>query len=514
MTTRRDSELAKGAIYLAPLACGSLLPLLTLPIFTRFLTPEDYGVLALAQVYATFAVGLSHFGLPVGYERNFFQYNTDVQRAELFYSTLAFVTGALLLFGTATWLFEDQISRWIIGSSAHAPLLVWVFCQTGLIGVKGYFLTYFRNTGNAKAFARCELFDGIATAIVSLVLVAYLRVGVVGLVWGHIAATTLVLLILGYRFLRTLPVRGSWPILLDSLRLSLPLTPRIFFGVLGTQADKYLIGLLGSTGGVGIYSIGQRFGNLVFLFMTALQNVFGPRVYQLMFELDERGGRAIGAYLTPFAYLSVAPALVLSLFAEELVAVLTPASFRGAAPILMVFSIYFAILFFGKINGNQLIFRRKTHITSLLTLAGIVLSLAFSVPMILRWGVIGAAYAALVGGVASGIIALALAQHYYRIEWEWGKLGWIFGLLAGSATLLFVLGGAAYWIHLVIKLGALGGYGYLGIRQGMFSRETWTAARDALVSPRAATAPGARGTSTQPLGPVPVRGTAAGPLPS
>ena len=67
----KEQQIRNSFIYLLPTGIGNLIPILTLPIFTRILTKEDYGVLALAQVYAIFVSGLANFGLTIGYERNF-----------------------------------------------------------------------------------------------------------------------------------------------------------------------------------------------------------------------------------------------------------------------------------------------------------------------------------------------------------------------------------------------------------------------------------------------------------
>ena len=52
-------------------------------------------------------------------------------------------------------------------------------------------------------------------------------------------------------------------LLKQQLKLSLPLTPRIFFGVINNQFDRYMLGILNSLVGVGIYDIGQKLQILV-----------------------------------------------------------------------------------------------------------------------------------------------------------------------------------------------------------------------------------------------------------
>ena len=108
------------------------------------------------------------------------------------------------------------------------------------------------------------------------------------------------------------------------MKLSFPLTPKVFFGVINSQFDKYMIGFLNSLGGVGIYHIGQRLANVSYLFMNAIQNIYAPEVYNKMFNLEKKeGGEQIGKYLTPYIFISILGALITSIFSEEIVKIMT-----------------------------------------------------------------------------------------------------------------------------------------------------------------------------------------------
>jgi O-antigen/teichoic acid export membrane protein len=309
-------------------------------------------------------------------------------------------------------------------------------------------------------------------------LVVYLQSGVFGIVWGQLLASALIFSALVFRFLRRLPFSLSWPILKESLKLSFPLTPRIFFGVIGNQFDKYMIGLLSSIGGVGIYSIGQKVANIVSTFMTAIQNVFAPQVYQRMFDSGERNRNSIGSYLTPFVYLSVAAALLIALFSEEVIFVLSPEPYWGATDVVVILSMFYGSLFFGK--QPQLIYAKKTYVTSILTLVGIALNVAINIPFILTWGTIGAAWGTFTAGILSGAISFLVSQHYYRIDWECRRLSMIYGIFFISSLLLLLM--RHFEINYLIRLASKGIilalYAYLGMKLNVLSAENLAMVRN------------------------------------
>lgn len=486
----KEKQIKNSFIYLLPIIAGSILPFVSLSIFTRILTREDYGVLALAQVYAIFVSGLANFGMTAAYDRNYFQYRSNpLETAKLLYSILLFVTLNFLFLAGLTFVFRGTLSKLIIGSVEHGNILFWAFCAQFFTGVSYYYFTYFKNSETAKDFAVYTIALSITNLIISVFLVAYLRIGVIGLVYAQLCSGAIIFSVLSYKFITTLKPSFSRSIFIESLKISYPLTPRIFLGVIGTQFDKYMIGLLATIGGVGIYSIGQRVSNTIFVFMTAIQNVFSPQVYKKMFDLKEKGGEAIGKYLTPFAYVCISVALLVSLFSEEIISILTPPSYHGAIDIVIILSMFYGFMFFGKLNGNQLIFTKKTHITSLLTMVSIGLNVGFNIPFIMKWGTIGAAWGTLLSGLISGGISFAVSQHYYEIKWEYKKMGAIFFIFFASAILMILMRhfSVAYEFRLILKCVAIFSYVYLGIKLKVITMENYTLIKNMIPLRRVAT---------------------------
>lgn len=433
---------------------GSLLPIITLPIFTRYLTVEDYGVYALIIAFSVFASGVANFGLTIGYERNFFEANGNTQKiAALLYSTLSFVVSTSLIIGFFTFLFRSQLASWIIGSAKYGELMVWAFFSYSTTTLKSYFLTYFKNTENPKSFVWYSIDENLLNVGFSLFFVTYLKIGVSGLIFGQLIASTIVLIVLSYKFLNRMPFAFSYDMLRESLKLSVPLTTRIFFGVLGTHFDKYLINLLGSLGGVGIYSLGQKIANIVFVFMTSVQNVYAPQVYKRMFELEQpESGRAVGSYLSLFAYISVAGGIFVALFSEEIIQILTPPSYHKSIEVVTILSLLYASHFFGK--QPQLIFAKKTGIISIMTLTSIFINILINIPFIKLWGYMGAAYGSLLSGIIINVISFNVSQRYFFIHWERAKLIGMYSLLvlAIVSTIMLREFDLDYWIRLFAKL--------------------------------------------------------------
>lgn len=480
---RQEIQIRNSLVFLLPVAVGVLIPIVTLPVFTRYLATEAYGAWALATAFGAFGSGLANFGLILGFERNFFQYTSVRERSALLYSTLVFILTALAVLSIVIWVVRDQIARFVTGTNNYGNLFFWAFCAVGIASLKSYYLIYFRNTHNAKAHVRYSLYESVLKAMLAVFFVAYLRMGAIGIVAGHIIGSLLVFAVLSVQFLIRLPFALSFSLLKGSLRISVPLIPQLLFKVVGSEFDKYAIGLLGSLGGVGVYSIGQRIARMVFSFTTALENVFAPQVYERMFVRSAGDRDRVGTYLTPFAYVSIGGALLVGLFSDEIVTVLADSTYHGAVVLVSILTIYYGLMFFGK--QPQLVFAEKTWIISVLSAFGIALNAGLVLVGITLWGTVGAAWGTMVAGAVHLFVFQAFGQRYYRIAWEYKALVKIFGLFFITILFAVILTQLelVYWLRLPVKIVLVFLYLRLGVHLDILNVQTLSLIRNAISRP-------------------------------
>jgi O-antigen/teichoic acid export membrane protein len=468
--SKQPQQVKAGALYLGATLLDSVVPLITLPLFTRVLRPEDFGILALAQVYALIVGGLANFGMATAYNRNYFEYCEDKQKTgELFFTTISFVAALSSLLLVLTFVFQDGLTKLFLRSDHHGALLLWALTANVLVNLRLFFLTYLRNTERPKQYVLNTVCLTFLTLIFSLYFVMIVQLGVVGIFCGQVLASSLVLLGLLIQFLRELPVGWNTKILKEELRIGSPTVPMAFFSVVSNHFDKYLLGLLATLDGVGVYSIGQKIANLNFTFSTSLQNVFSPQVYKKMFSGTAESKKEIGIYLVPFAYIICCVALLVILFADEILHVMAAPSFASAADIVIILTLFYTVLFFAKINGDQLIFAKKTHLTTILVLGAALLNIIVNIPFIKIWGAEGAAWATLLARSAAGVVIFIVAQRFFRIDWQVKPMALIFGSVFFLAIGLLVLRQqpVAYGALLIYKILALSFYLYMSRSIGL-----------------------------------------------
>ncbi len=431
-----SKNIKNSLLYLLPSLLGVVLPLISMPFFTRELQVKDYGILALCQAYAIFVNSISNFGLSISYERNFFEVD-ESSKIELLYANLVFVIFTYLFFGFLTYCFLVQILKFLNIPVGNSYMFIVTYFATGMTGLKSFYLIYFKNIEDAKKYVWYTIDESILGFILSIYFIMYLRIGVIGMVSSQFISSCFVFSLLSWRFLRQHSFSFNWGMLKSSLVISLPLTPRLLFGIIGTQFDKYLLGSLTSLGGVGVYSIAQKIATVVFTFISAVQNVWAPNVYKLMFSNENSSHSLIGNYLSPFYYVSVLFGLIISLFSEEILFVLAPIEYHGASQIIILLSILYCSYFFGK--QNQLIFAKKTYLISIITISGILLNVSFNYVFIKHFGLYGVGWGTLLSGLLTGVLGFVISQNHYKIEWNYRVISITTFIFIFSTLFLFYL---------------------------------------------------------------------------
>ncbi|MCB9771000.1 MAG: polysaccharide biosynthesis C-terminal domain-containing protein [Candidatus Omnitrophica bacterium] len=476
--TYQSRHVKSGLLYLGATLVDSVVPFITLPFFTRVLTVGDFGVLALAQVFALVAGGLANFGMATAYNRNYFEFYEDKKKTgELFFTTIGFVAILGAILGCVTFFLQDSLSQWIIRSAHYGQLLFFALLGNILINLRLFFLTYLRNVDRPKQYVGNTVVLSILNLGLSLYFVVIAKVGVIGIIYAQVISASIILVGLLMQFLKELPLGWNTKFLVDEIKIGSPTVPMVFFSAVSTHFDKYLLGLLSTIDGVGIYSIGQKIATLNFTFMTSLQNVFSPQVYKKMFVGTEESRAEIGHYLIPFAYVVCFVGLCIVLFADEILRILVPPAFYGACDIVIILTLFYAILFFAKINGDQLIYAKKTFLTTGLLMLAAILNIMVNIFFIQKWGAPGAAWATFIARLLSACIIFKVAQSFVRISWQVKTMTLIFGTLFLAAIGLLILRqqSFAYSYQLIYKLLFVGVYLFVGKNVGLLTKSNITA---------------------------------------
>ena len=271
----------------------SALNLLLLPLYVRFVTPAEYGVLATVTIVAAIVSVASNLKLDAAMRTFYFDYADDPDGLEAylrqtFSASLYFaivVYAAMLLAGPALFrlvFVHEELRFFPAGALALA---------TASIGacLAPYFV-YLRNSLSLLTLVRWQAALVAGTVACQVVLIVGFGLGLYGVLLGSLlpAATTLLLLCLSRPGLLT--TRLDWRLLAPSLRYTVPLLGLGLCQSLGTRLDRLVLERHIDLDSLGSYAIVAGLLGLLTVVLNTLDNVVRPYLYPGMRSAARRAG--------------------------------------------------------------------------------------------------------------------------------------------------------------------------------------------------------------------------------
>src|SRR5687768_7044247 len=149
-----------------------------LPLFTSYLTREDYGVSAVASVLTLLATGLFNLGTGNAMGICYFDLSDPKERPAVVWTTVGLVSASAAVLTTVAVLAAGPLSRLALGSPDHARVIGLAFLALALQTVAEPLWGYLRIEQRAWTFAVLSVFATMLTLTLSVAAVVVMRRGV------------------------------------------------------------------------------------------------------------------------------------------------------------------------------------------------------------------------------------------------------------------------------------------------------------------------------------------------
>jgi O-antigen/teichoic acid export membrane protein len=430
-----------GAAYTGASILSKLIAVALLPLYTRYLTPADYGaaeVLFSAVVAASIIVRL---GAIEALLRFYYKADEDpaaVLRssfAALFWATTA---GALLALPFAEPLSQALLDRPDAGLVRIAIGGLWV------LTLLEFLLTIFRLEERARPFFVTTMANVLVTIPVTVALVVGEGDGARGLLLGSYGTGAVFVagLIVVHR--RRLALLWDGPLLRRLMRFGLPTMPAELSLYSLNFIDRIILVRSAGLAEAGLYSLAVKFGQGVNVFVRGFQLAWPPLAYSIRDDEDAR--RAYSVVVTLFTAGCAFAVTAMWLLARWIVRALAAPDFFGSYKAVglvttgvTLYALYMVLVVILGRTG-------RTEFNLPATIAGTVVNVALNLALVPSMGIVGAGLAL----VASYIVVLALmyafTQRLFPVPYEWGRLARIVlvaGALVGIGELVMPTQGAA-----------------------------------------------------------------------
>jgi len=409
-----------SAIYGLGGLVSRILAVLLLPLYTRYLSPSDYGKVETLIALTTVVGIVLRMGIHSAFFRFYFDSSDPEARRLVLRTSFWFTMGMATVGLVAGLALSGAISRLLFGSADDSELVMAAF--VGLWAGMNYeqVTSLFRVEERSVAFVSASLTNIFLTIGATLLLVVALDKGPIGVIVGNFTGTLLVYAaLIAYRR-EQLGLQFDRSLLRRMNHFGVPLVPTALFLWVTNFSDRLFLVKLADTEEVGLYSVGVRIASALVLLLTAFRLAWPAFAYSI--EDDREARRTYGYVLTYLVFATTWVATALALLSPWIVEWIAAPAFASSSRIVgpLAFStVAFAAYIVVAIGVGR---AKRTQFNWIVTGAAAAVNVALNLLLIPPYGMMGAAVATIAAYTTMFVGMAWWAQRIYPVPYQWRRV--------------------------------------------------------------------------------------------
>ena len=424
-------------IYAAGMVLTKAIAFLMLPVYTRLLTPADYGVLQLISMFlevlsifagSRIAYGIFHF---------YHKANDEEAKRTVLSTAILLLTATFGLAAIATLTLAPAIAMLVFRE--HGAYVTYIrlaaisMAFESLIVVPNALFQIQQKSIRFVTFSLVRL--GMQLALNLLLLIVF-DMGVAGVLLSAVISNFLVGGFLAVRLLAMVRPRFSWPDARAFLRFGLPLVAMQIATFTFTFGDRYFLNKAGDTTAVGLYGLAYQFGFLVGMIgYMPLEMVWDPQRFAIAKRPDRDA--IYSRVLILFNVTLISTAVGISLFVGDVLHLIAAPAFQSAAAFVPIIVGAYIFQAWGTFFNIGIMITERTHLYTVANWAAALIALLgyfLLIPKYLAWG----ASLTIVASLGTRFwLTYLFSQRLWYIRYDWMPVLRLLGLAAGFATVAF-----------------------------------------------------------------------------
>jgi O-antigen/teichoic acid export membrane protein len=421
------SMLQHGAMYWLATAVGNLSSIFLLPIYTRYLTTTDYGVMELLDLTCSVAVSLLGMRLADSMLFYYFDAKTPRDRATVLGTALigAYFVGAVL--ATLGWFSAPFLSGLEFRSPQYAPYLRLVFLSVAFSLPQSLGYTLLRAQNRSGLFLGLSVVRLAFQVTLILWLLMAKHLGFAAMVWTAMITFAIEALLASWYVARGIPISFHWTIFRKLAGYGAPLAIGSVGMLVLHFGDRYVLSRWVTLSAIGNYALGYKIGMLVANFQGAFSQYWSAQVFPLLKRPE--GEKIYVRVSTYYTVGLVFVALSLATFSRPLLQIIVTPAYYPAMAFVPVIAVAYVLRALGDYLRTVFFTERRTGYDAAVIASGVTICVILYGILIPRIGAWGAAIATVTAFGAMVPISFWFAQRVKRHSFEWKRI--IAGSLCG-----------------------------------------------------------------------------------
>ena len=362
---------------------------ITIPIFTRLLSPTEYGILALfSSIVAIFTV-LMGLNFQSSIAVKYYDKNEDLP--EFLGTNLIFLYFNNILIILVCLIFSSSLSLVFSVSSDIFIIAVVVSSFTFFMQAE---LSYLQASQQSKKYSSISVIRNVMITSISLIWITLLdKNRHYGNIYSQIITLGVIFIFVSYSLAKISKFCFRKKHLQYALLFSIPLIPHTLAGIALSQIDRLMINNFLGSYQVGLYSLAFNVGLLVPVFVAALNNAWLPIFFNALKNNCHEKIQNLAEKYTKIVIISV---FVLIIFSKDIIIIMADKQYMESYKIVPLFALSGMATFLYTLFVNYAFYAKRTGIISIISVVACLFNVVLNYILIPLYGYAGAAWANLI----------------------------------------------------------------------------------------------------------------------
>jgi O-antigen/teichoic acid export membrane protein len=422
---------SQTAVYVVGVLLARALSFALLPVYTRYLSPADYGIIQLVELtfdVLTLVAGTRiAAGLFVFHEKA----ATVVQKNAVLSTTMIALAIGYAVVAAAAVVLASMLSRLVFDDATHTTVVriaAASFLFQGLLIVP---LAEIRRREQSRMYVAVISGKLVVQAGLNVIFLVVMKLGVLSMFLSTLITSTTLAIALTVYLVRQTGLGFSAPVLRDLLRFGLPLVATQIATIFTTFGDRFFLRRAvddaaashsaAGVAAVGIYALAYQFA---FLLSSVALDPFLSVWQPVRFKLAKQENRD-SVFSRAFVMLNVlliTGAVGIGLFAHDLLGILAAPDFRSAADLVPLLLLATVIGSWSSALDTGILLRERTEYITYANWVSAAVALVGYLVLIPPFKGWGAAWATLAALSARHFIIYWAAQRLWPIRYDWSPV--------------------------------------------------------------------------------------------
>jgi len=405
---------------------GRILPqlagIILLPIYTLYMSPEEYGIVQAMQVIITVLAIFLSLATERSMARLYFDYKTEKGQKILIGNAtiLVFLTATICLI--LMMLFRNYIAK-IYSSIDFYPFYFYAILNAYILAYTNIPKVVFQVKEKAGVFFWISMLQFISGVVFILYFIVIAHQGAEGMLKGQFWGNLVMMPLFFYFIIRQSSFRPKISVAKSILIYSLPIVPSLIFAWVMNLSDRIFIEHYFTLRDVGIYSLGYKIAGIVALFTGAFNAAYTPIFYKIANDSKEINPKLkLKNFNHTFIMVVIFISFGIAFTAKETIGIFLNVRYLEAWKVVNLICLSYLVSTSAGLL-NLMIYQEKKTLWMLFIISISAVANTTMNFVLIPWiGPMGAAWATLISSLVFFVIAYQYARRFYFIPFSWSKI--------------------------------------------------------------------------------------------